>query len=47
MEKFRCSTCGELHDELPLSYGADAPYWYIAEFVLHNNTQYDAADGNA
>jgi hypothetical protein len=25
---FRCSSCGQWHDELPLSFGADAPYWY-------------------
>jgi len=25
---FKCSTCGRWHDELPMSFGADAPYWY-------------------
>ena len=28
MSGFKCSACGEWHDELPMSFGADAPYWY-------------------
>ena len=28
MNGFKCSACGEWHDELPMSFGADAPYWY-------------------
>ncbi|MGH9759625.1 MAG: DUF2199 domain-containing protein [Blastocatellia bacterium] len=28
MSRYFCSSCGEFHDDLPLSYGADAPYWY-------------------
>jgi Uncharacterized protein conserved in bacteria (DUF2199) len=28
MNGFRCSTCGAHNDDLPMSYGADAPYWY-------------------
>lgn len=28
-QQYKCSTCGEFHDGLPLSYGADAPaMWY-------------------
>src|SRR5215469_12500003 len=23
-----CSTCGQWHDELPMSFGPEAPYWY-------------------
>jgi hypothetical protein len=27
--RFVCSTCGNYHDGLPMSYGADAPeHWY-------------------
>jgi hypothetical protein len=25
---FKCHTCGQVHDELPLSFGADAPVHY-------------------
>ena len=25
---FMCSTCGQWHDELPMSFGPEAPYWY-------------------
>lgn len=28
MNGFKCSACGEWHDELPMSFGANAPYWY-------------------
>jgi hypothetical protein len=28
MTGFECSTCGKWHDELPMSFGADAPYHY-------------------
>ena len=28
MSGFHCQGCGEWHDELPMSFGADAPYWY-------------------
>ena len=28
MNSFECSTCGESHDGLPMSFGAEAPYWY-------------------
>jgi len=28
MSGFKCAACGEWHDELPMSFGADAPYWY-------------------
>lgn len=28
-DRYTCSRCGEVHDGLPFSYGADAPaYWY-------------------
>jgi hypothetical protein len=30
MEEVKCSACGEWHDELPMSFGTDAPYWYDA-----------------
>jgi hypothetical protein len=30
MPGFRCGTCGEWHDELPLTFAADAPYSYFA-----------------
>lgn len=30
LQGFQCSTCGKWHDELPMSFGADAPYWYEA-----------------
>jgi hypothetical protein len=25
---YQCKTCGRWHDDLPMSFGADAPYWY-------------------
>jgi hypothetical protein len=25
---YRCVTCKQYHEEVPLSFGADAPYWY-------------------
>jgi hypothetical protein len=25
---YQCKTCGMWHDDLPMSFGADAPYWY-------------------
>jgi len=28
MGGFKCAACGEWHEELPTSFGADAPYWY-------------------
>ena len=28
MNGFKCSACDEWHDELPMSFGANAPYWY-------------------
>ena len=28
MTGYECSTCGEWHDDLPMSFGADAPYQY-------------------
>jgi len=28
MSGFKCSACGEWHDELPMGFSADAPYWY-------------------
>lgn len=30
MGGFRCTGCGEWHDELPMSFGATAPFWYDA-----------------
>jgi len=28
MAGYFCSCCGEFHQDLPMSYGAEAPYWY-------------------
>ena len=28
MNGYECTVYGEWHDELPLSFGAGAPYWY-------------------
>jgi hypothetical protein len=28
IQGYQCKTCGESHDELPMSFGADAPYLY-------------------
>src|SRR5262247_3291545 len=28
IQGYSCKTCGKWHDELPMSFGADAPYWY-------------------
>ena len=28
MKGYICSICRQYHDEVPLSFGADAPYWY-------------------
>ena len=30
MNGFKCSSCGEWHNELPMSFAALAPYWYDA-----------------
>lgn len=30
MPGFQCSSCGEWHDKLPLTFAADAPYSYFA-----------------
>jgi hypothetical protein len=27
-QSYQCKTCGKWRDELPMSFGADAPYWY-------------------
>jgi hypothetical protein len=30
MPGFTCSTCGQYHEELPLSFGADMPDYYYS-----------------
>jgi hypothetical protein len=25
---YKCNTCGNWHDDLPMSFGANTPYWY-------------------
>lgn len=39
MNKFKCTTCSAWHDELPMSYGTDAPYWYDVTTPEHRERQ--------
>lgn len=39
---YSCRCCGEHHDELPLSYGADAPAYWLEQFAADESSMLEA-----